>query len=151
MQDGRFPCEMVDGVPVVAAPEEIDITNAPVLRSALLEAAAHGHRTVVADLSRTQFCDSSGLHTLLAEHKRATVAGGDMLLVMGGTAVLRVFTITGVDQIIPKFPSLQEALARASANESNGSNGPNGPNGHRRADGGPERQPNASGVDEAAS
>jgi anti-sigma B factor antagonist len=148
MQDGRFPCEMVDGVPVVAAPEEIDITNAPELRSALLEAAAHGHRTVVADLSRTQFCDSSGLHTLLAAHKRATAAGGDMLLVMGGTAVLRVFTITGVDQIIPNFPTLEEALAQASAN---GSNGLNGPNGHRRADGGPERQPSASGVDEAAS
>ena len=70
---------MVDGVPVVAAPEEIDITNAPELRSALLEAAAHGHRTIVADLSRTQFCDSSGLHTLLAAHKRATAAGGEIL------------------------------------------------------------------------
>jgi anti-sigma B factor antagonist len=147
MQDGRFPCEMVDGVPVVATPEEIDITNAPELRSALLEAAAHGRGTLVADLSRTQFCDSSGLHTLLAAHKRATAAGGDMLLVIPGDTVLRVFTITGVDQIIPNFPSLQEALARASANESNGSNGPNG---QRRADGGPERQPSASGVDEAA-
>ena len=77
MQDGRFPFEMVDGVPVVTAPEEIDITNAPELRSALLEAAAHGHGTLVADLSRTQFCDSSGLHTLLAAHKRATAAGGE--------------------------------------------------------------------------
>ena len=28
MQDGRFPCEVINGVPVVAAPEEIDITNA---------------------------------------------------------------------------------------------------------------------------
>jgi len=70
MQDGSFPLEMVDGVPVVATPEEIDITNAPELRSALLEAAAHGHGTLVADLSRTHFCDSSGLHTLLAAHKR---------------------------------------------------------------------------------
>ena len=131
MQDGRFPCEMVDGVPVVAAPEEIDITNAPELRSALLEAAAHGHRTLVADLSRTQFCDSSGLHTLLAAHKRATAAGGDMLLVLPGNAVLRVFTITGVDRIIPNFRSLEEALAQTSAN------GPNGPNGHRRAEGTP--------------
>jgi anti-sigma B factor antagonist len=148
MQDGKFPCEMVDGVPVVAAPEEIDITNAPELRSALLEAAAHGHRTVVADLSRTQFCDSSGLHTLLAAHKRATTAGGDMLLVIPGHAVLRVFTITGVDQIIPNFASLEEALAQASAN---GPNGSNGSNGHRRADGGRERQPSASGVDGAAS
>ena len=111
MQDGRFPVEMVGGVPVVAAPEEIDITNAPELRSALLEAAGHGHGTVVADLSLTQFCDSSGLHTLLAAHKRATVAGGDMVLVIPGSAVLRVFTITGVDQIIPNFTSLEEALA----------------------------------------
>ena len=147
MQDGRFPLEMIDGVPVVAAPEEIDITNAPELRSALLEAAAatNGHGTVVADLSRTQFCDSSGLHTLLAAHKRATAAGGDVLLVISGNAVLRVFTITGVDRIIPNFTSLEEALAQTSANGSNGSNG------YRRADGGPERQPSASGVDEGAS
>ena len=150
MQDGRFPVAMVDSVPVVAAPEEIDITNAPELRSALLEAAAHGHGTIVADLSRTQFCDSSGLHTLLAAHKRATAAGGDMLLVIPGDAVLRVFTITGVDQIIPTFTSLEEALARTSASGPNGSNGPNGPNGHRPADGRPERQPSASGVDEGA-
>ncbi|HEY0998968.1 MAG TPA: STAS domain-containing protein [Streptosporangiaceae bacterium] len=142
MQDGRFPVEMLDGVPVVAAPEEIDITNTPELRSALLEAAAHGHGTIVADLSRTQFCDSSGLHILLAAHKRATVAGGDMLLVIPGKAVLRVFTITGVDQIIPNFTSLEEALARTSAN---------GPNGNRRASGGPERQPSVSGVDAGAS
>ena len=52
MHDGRFPFEVVNGVPVVTAPEEIDITNAPELRSALLEAAAHGHGTLVADMSR---------------------------------------------------------------------------------------------------
>jgi anti-sigma B factor antagonist len=156
MQDGRFPVEMVDGVPVVAAPKEIDITNAPDLRSALLEAAAaaNGHGTVVADLSRTQFCDSSGLHTPLSAHKRATAAGGDVLLVLPGNAVLRVFTITGVDQIIPNFTSLETALAQTSACGSNGRAGPNGPNGsfgYRRADGRPERQPSASGVDEGAS
>jgi hypothetical protein len=32
MQDSGFPLEVVDGVPVVAAPEEIDITNAPKAR-----------------------------------------------------------------------------------------------------------------------
>src|SRR6201990_3771316 len=103
MQDGRFPIEVVNGVPVAAAPEEINITNAQELRAVLLEAAAHGHGTVVADLTRTRFCDSSGLHTLLAAHKRATAAGGDVLLVISGNAVLRVFTITGVDRIIPNF------------------------------------------------
>jgi anti-sigma B factor antagonist len=133
MQDGRFPFEMVDGVPVVTAPEEIDITNAQEFRSALLEAAGRGHGSLVADLSRTQFCDSSGLHTLLAVHKRAQAAGGEMLLVIQGSAVLRVFTITGVDHIIPNFTSLEEALAQTSAN------GSNGPNGYRRADGEPPK------------
>jgi anti-sigma B factor antagonist len=142
MHDGRFSFEMVDGVPVVAAPEEIDITNAAELRSALLEAAAHGHGTLVADLSRTQFCDSSGLHTLLAAHKRATAEGGEMLLVIPGTAVLRVFALTCVDRIIPNFTTLGEALAQTSAN---------GSNGHRRTSDGPERQPSVSGVDAGAS
>ena len=36
MPEARFPVEAVRGVPVVAAPEEIDITNAEALRAALL-------------------------------------------------------------------------------------------------------------------
>jgi len=102
MGDGRFPFEMVNGVPVVAAPEEIDITSAPALRSALLEAAAHGHGTLVADMTLTQFCDSSGLHALLAAHKRAQAGGGELLLVIPAIAVLRVFAITGMDRVIQK-------------------------------------------------
>jgi hypothetical protein len=56
MHDVRFPIEVFSGVPVVAAPEEIDITSAPELRAALLEAAMRGDGTLVADLTRTRFC-----------------------------------------------------------------------------------------------
>lgn len=59
------------GVPVVAAPAEIDITNADGLRSALLKAAADGPSTLVVDMTQTQFCDSSGLHALIAAHKKS--------------------------------------------------------------------------------
>src|ERR1700746_4180847 len=90
MPDGSFPVEVVGGVPVVAAPEEIDITNAEALRSALLTAAATGHGTLVVDMTRTRFCDSSGLHTLLGAHKRAEAEGREVLLVIPGPAVLRV-------------------------------------------------------------
>jgi len=103
MHDGRFPFEVVNGVPVVTAPEEIDITNAPELRSALLEAAAHGHGILVADMTRTQFCDSSGLHTLLAAHKRAQAEGGELLPAIAAAPVLRVLTITTIDRMIPNF------------------------------------------------
>ena len=82
MLDARFPVEVVGSVPVVAAPEEIDITNAEALRSALLRAAADGHRTLVVDMTQTQFCDSSGLHTLIAAHRRAEAEGREVLLVI---------------------------------------------------------------------
>jgi anti-sigma B factor antagonist len=113
--DARFPVEVVGGVPVVAAPEEIDITNAGALRCALLHAAADGHRAFVVDMTQTRFCDSSGLHALLAAHKRAEAEGRQLLLVIPSPAVLRVFAITGMDRVIPNFTSLDEALARAAS------------------------------------
>ena len=64
MPDDGFRVDVVGGVLVVAAPEEIDVTNAEALRSALLEAAASGPGPLVVDLSRTEFCDSSGPHAL---------------------------------------------------------------------------------------
>ena len=82
MLDARFPVEVVGGVPVVAAPEEIDITNADRLRSALLQAAANGHGTFVVDMTRTRFCDTSGLHALVAAHKRARAESRELLLVI---------------------------------------------------------------------
>jgi anti-sigma B factor antagonist len=70
MPDASFPVEMVGGVPVVATPEEIDITNADGLRTALLEAAARGPGGFVVDMSQTEFCDTAGIHALVLAHKR---------------------------------------------------------------------------------
>ena len=126
MRDGRVPFEMVGGVPVVTAPEEIDIINALDLRSALVAAAAHDHGTVVVDMTGTQFCDSAGLHTLLAAHKRAQAEGGELLLAIATAPVLRIFAVTGIDRLIPSFTSLDQALAHTSAN---------GADGHHHTDG----------------
>jgi anti-sigma B factor antagonist len=115
MSGETFPVDVTDGVAVVAAPQEIDVTNAEDLRSALLKAAANGNGTLVVDMSRTQFCDSSGLHTLIAAHKRAAAEGGEVRLVMTGAAVLRLFALTGMDRVIPNFPSLGEALTQTGA------------------------------------
>ena len=115
MTEVRYPDAMINGVPVVVTPAEIDVTSADGLRSALLKAAANGHSTLVVDMTRTQFCDSSGLHTLFAAHKRARADGRQVLLVIPDTAVLRVFAITGMDRVIPNFTSLDEALADAAA------------------------------------
>lgn len=115
MPEASFPVVMVSGVPVVAAPEEIDVTNAAALRAALLQAAAHGARTLVVDMSQTQFCDSAGLHVLVRAHYRAQANGGEMRLVIRGAPVRRIFAVTGLDRVIPGFPSLEQALRQSPA------------------------------------
>jgi anti-sigma B factor antagonist len=116
MPGARYPIEMVNGVPVVAAPAEIDISNADCLDAVLREAAARGHARFVVDLTGTTFCVSSGIGVLARAHKRALADGGELRLVMPtSAAVLRVFAITGIDQVIPHFPSLYEAAVPAPA------------------------------------
>jgi anti-sigma B factor antagonist len=134
MPDDGFPVEVVEGVPVVAAPEEIDIANAGALRSALLKAAANGNGTLVVDMTRTRFCDSSGLHTLLAAHRRAGEDGREVLLVIPSTTVLRVFALTAMDRVIPNFTSLAEALAQTAANANGSRSGPLRPGANTRGE-----------------
>ena len=114
MPDARFPVEMVSGVPVVVTPEEVDITNAAGLEAALLEAATHGPGRLVIDMSRTQFCDTAGIHALVGAHKRAGADRGEVRLVITSPAVLRIFAITGLDDVIPHFASLGDALTATS-------------------------------------
>jgi anti-sigma B factor antagonist len=115
MPQATFPVEVVSGVPVVVVPEEIDITTAAGLRAALLEATADGGGGLVVDMSRTQFCDSAGLNVLVRAHQRLQAEGGEMLLVISGAAVLRIFAVSGVDHVIRTFPTLDEAIAQTSA------------------------------------
>ena len=97
------------GVPIVAAPKEIDISNAGDLRSALLTAAAQS-RIVVVDLSDTEYCDSSGLNVLVGALRRAQADGGEVRLVATQPAVLRILNVTGIGSLFRVRASLEEAL-----------------------------------------
>jgi anti-anti-sigma factor len=110
-----FPVATISGLPVVGGPAEIDITNANQARAALLAAAGEGHATIVVDLSETAFCDTAGLQVLVLAHRRALAEGGELRLVVRAATLLRLFSLTGVDQVIPSFPSLDEALSELPA------------------------------------
>ena len=92
-----FSIETISGMPVVAAPAEIDIANTEMLRAALISAAADGYATVVRG------------------HKRAAAKGGELRLVIGAASLLRIFSVIGVDRVIPIFTTLAEALGELPA------------------------------------
>ena len=112
MPDDSWSFRMAGGVPVVTAPAEIDATTAGQLRAMLAEWAARGHATLVVDLTGTRFCDSAGLTALVRAYQQALVDHGDLRVVLPARgSVPRVFTLTGLDQLIPHFTALEQALA----------------------------------------
>jgi anti-sigma B factor antagonist len=100
------------GIPVIATPGEIDVSNAAEFRQSLLS-CANGHPTLVVDMSGTVFCDSTGVHQLVLARARAIAAGGEVRLVIRTAPVQRLFAIMGIDHLFPVFASPEQAVACA--------------------------------------
>jgi anti-sigma B factor antagonist len=101
---------VLGGLAVVTPPVEIDILHAGGFRAALADAGS-GHPVVVVDMSATVFCDSTGLRLLLQASDRAKARGGELRLVLSSPQMLRIFAVTGFDQLFPVFATLSGALA----------------------------------------
>ena len=111
----RYLRTMVNGVPVMATPAEIDITTAEQLSAVLLAATENRYRTVVVDMTRTRFCDCAGARTLAVVHERLLSAGGELRLVVPADGIVRrALTLLEIDQLIHCCASLEEAVASAS-------------------------------------
>jgi anti-sigma B factor antagonist len=96
---------------VVVLPAEIDITNSDEVHQQLTAALSPGVDIVIADLTATSFCDSSGVHAIMHAHERAAAREvGLRLAVSPGGSVRRVLQLTGADHIMPVFASVQEAI-----------------------------------------
>jgi anti-sigma B factor antagonist len=109
----RYPVLWIGQVAVVTLPAEIDVTNADMVRDELLDALNQGAALLIADLSKTSFCDSAGVSALVRTFRRATTSASAMRLVVNTPAVQRVLSITGVDRLLEIFPSVAASLAGA--------------------------------------
>jgi anti-sigma B factor antagonist len=99
---------------VVVLPSEIDVTNSEEVYEQLVEAFAADVHTVIADMTETIFCDSSGVHAIMHAHERATARDIRMVLAVSPTtSVRRVLELIGVGRLMPVYPSLAEAEAAA--------------------------------------
>ena len=111
MSGERYPVLWIGQVAVVTLPAEIDVTNADAIREELLAVLNQGAVLLVADMSKTDFCDSSGVSALVRVFRRAVTGGTAMRLVVSTPAVLRVLSITGVDRLVEEYPSVAASLA----------------------------------------
>ena len=111
MSQERYPVLWIGQVAVVTLPAEIDVTNADTVREELLSVLTQGAALLVADLSKTSFCDSAGVSALVRTFRRAATSESSIRLVVSTPAVQRVLSITGVDRLVDTYPSVAASLA----------------------------------------
>ncbi|PSK99343.1 anti-sigma B factor antagonist [Murinocardiopsis flavida] len=78
---------------------EIDLYTAPQLHSRLVDSLDDGARRLVVDLSRVDFCDSTGMNVLLSAMKRARERDGEFELAAPRPAVMKILQVTGLDGV----------------------------------------------------
>ncbi len=95
---------------VVVLPTEIDVTNSDGVYEQLIAVLAPGVGTVIADMTSTTFCDSSGVHAVMRANERAASADIVLRLAVSPTgSVHRVLQLTGAVLVMPVHASVREA------------------------------------------
>lgn len=94
---------------IVTLPAEIDMANDRGVSQQLDNALASGATVVVADMTATRFCNSTGLRVLVLAHKQAAAHHAELRLVITSANVRRVLAITHLDTVLRIYPSLAAA------------------------------------------
>ena len=103
------------GHTVLAVSGEVDVYTAPALRDRIADLLDSGQHQLVIDLGGVEFLDSTGLGVLVAGLNRAREVGGSLALVCPQERVLKLFRITGLDEVFTVYSTVDEALAGSSA------------------------------------
>jgi anti-sigma B factor antagonist len=108
------PVKSVDrrngGAVVVQLVGELDLYNAPEVRTALLELAAEQPERLVIDLAEVAFVDSTALGVLI-EARTKLENRQSFLLASPGLETHRALTISGLDQHLAVHDTVEAALA----------------------------------------
>lgn len=100
-------------VAVIRVAGELDVASAGRLEQEVANASAEGPSTVVIDLSRIDFMDSTGLRALLGSQALTASAGQRFVLLRGPEQVERLLTLTRVADRIEIVENLDVVLASA--------------------------------------
>lgn len=79
---------------------EFDFAARPLAEDVLASASGRGEKLVL-DLSELEFIDSIGIHFVVTAHEQARHEGRPFTIVRGGPQVERVFSLVGLDGVLP--------------------------------------------------
>ncbi|MBA2638093.1 MAG: STAS domain-containing protein [Solirubrobacterales bacterium] len=100
---------------VLAVQGEIHVSTAPRFSQEFNDAIDRGHELVVLDLTLVEFIDSTGLSVLLAGLRSVSLRHGRLALALTNPTVLRLFSITRLDETFDIVATREQALERVRA------------------------------------
>jgi anti-sigma B factor antagonist len=112
-RDGDFTVEesWVDRVVVVSVGGSVDMLSAPWFSEAIEGALAKDPAGLIIDLSKVDFLASAGMSVLMASNGSADHSRS-FAVVANGPATYRPLTLMGLDEVLPLYRSLNDALSR---------------------------------------
>lgn len=111
MPEDSCPVRWAGQQAVVALPGHMDESSAGHIREELLSVINHGARVLTADMTATTWCDHAGADAVARAFQRGVISGTELRLVVSAPIVLRVLSLSGVDQLVSIYPSLDAATA----------------------------------------
>ncbi len=109
--DLSLETRQTDGRTVVVVVGEIDVYTAPKLRDKITELVNAGNRTLLVDLEKVEFLDSTGLGVLVGGLKKVRAQDGSMALICSQDRLLKIFRITGLAKVFTIHDSEEAALS----------------------------------------
>jgi anti-sigma B factor antagonist len=96
---------------IVTISGEIDLYTAPRLHGELAAVLVDGTPPrVVIDMSRVEFCDSTGMNVLLSCLRRVHERGGELEIASPKPAVRKILQVTGLDSVFKLVDSPKPAV-----------------------------------------
>ena len=101
------------GVQTISVRGELDLSTAPELEAPLEQALESGKGSVLIDLTRCEFIDSTGIALIVRAWQRLQSGenGRALVICTENDQVRRVLEITGLELSIPVHTTRDEALA----------------------------------------
>ncbi len=95
---------------VLSLDGELDLASVPLLESEVENATLDDPATIVLDLRKLEFIDSTGLRAILSLDQRSTERGQAFALVRGSQQVQRLMSMTRVDEHLRIIATPEEIL-----------------------------------------
>lgn len=93
----------------------LDMERAPAFQEEMKNIVGDTHRSLVLDMQKVSFVDSSGLTCIVALFKSIVARDGTLAICGLSGSVANVFKLTRLDRVMKLYPSLEEAVACATA------------------------------------